>query len=141
MVIQRRKRIHIWGWDEPGSTVTVLLDNLTSSAVTDEKGRFDAYIPARESGGPYELVVSDVRGEKIVVRDVMIGIVWFCTGQSNMELPIARVRDRYPYLAETEENSAVRTFKIIEDTDFSAPLEELRSGTWSHVSKETIMDF
>ena len=141
MVIQRRKRIHIWGWDEPGSTVTVLLDNLTSSAVTDEKGRFDAYIPARESGGPYELVVSDVRGEKIVVRDVMIGIVWFCTGQSNMELPIARVRDRYPYLAETEENSAVRTFKIIEDTDFSAPLEELHSGTWSHVSKETIMDF
>ncbi len=141
MVIQRRKRIHIWGWNEPGSRVEVLLDNLTSSAVTGDDGRFDAYLSARESGGPYELIVSDDRGEKIVVRDVMVGIVWFCTGQSNMELPIARVKDRYPYLADVEENKAVRTFKIIEDTDFAGPLEELRSGTWSHVSRETIMNF
>ncbi len=140
-VLQRRKRIHIWGWDEPFSKVEVRLGNHSASGETDEKGRFDLYLPARESGGPYELIVSDDRGESITVTDVMIGIVWFCTGQSNMELPIARVKDRYPAFSRIEENKGIRTFKIIEDTDFHEPLEELRSGSWSHVSSETIMDF
>lgn len=141
MVIQRRKRIHIWGWDEPGRSVEAVLDNLQSKAVADENGRFDIFLSAKESGGPYELVVSDDNGDSITVSDVMIGIVWFATGQSNMELPIARVKDRYPAFSQIEENTGIRTFKIIEDTDFHGPLEELRSGSWSHVSSESIMDF
>ncbi len=140
-VIQRRKRIHIWGWDEPGTTVSVKLGNLSSQGVTGEDGRFDIYLSAKESGGPYELIVSDDRGESITVKDVMMGLVWFCTGQSNMELPIARVKDRYPALASIEENRFIRTFKIIEAADFHGPLEELKSGAWSHVSRDTIMDF
>ena len=141
MVIQRRKRIHIWGWDTPGAKVEALMDGLTSAADTGDDGRFDIYLPAKESGGPYELIVSDDGGEEIRVHDVMVGLVWFCTGQSNMELPIARVRDRYPYLAEIEENSSIRTFKIIEDSDFNGPRDELRSGSWNHVSRDTIMDY
>ncbi len=141
MVLQRRKRIHIWGWDEPGTKIEVRLDNLIGRGEVDENGRFDIYLSAKESGGPYELIVSNDRDEEIAVKDVMIGIVWFCTGQSNMELPIARVKDRYPALANIEENTGIRTFKILEDTDFHGPLEELRSGSWSHVSSSTIMNF
>ena len=141
MVLQRRKRIHIWGWDEAGAQIEVKLDGHASAAAADENGRFDVFLPARESGGPYELVVSDNLGNTAVVEDVMVGIVWFCTGQSNMELPIARVKDRYPALAQIEDNPGIRTFKIVEDTDFHGPLEELRSGSWSHVSRDTIMDF
>ncbi len=141
MVIQRRKRIHIWGWDEPGTKVEVMLDNLIGRGEADESGRFDIYLSAKESGGPYELIVSNERDEEISVKDVMIGIVWLVTGQSNIELPIARVKDRYPALASIEENTGIRTFKILEDTDFHGPLEELRSGSWSHVSRDTIMNF
>jgi sialate O-acetylesterase len=141
MVIQRRKRIHIWGWDEPGRGIEVRLDNLMSTGRADERGRFDIYLSAKESGGPYELIVSDDKDEEIAVKDVMIGIVWLATGQSNMELPIARVKDRYPALAQIEENPGIRTFKIVEDTDFHGPLAELRSGAWSRVKKDTIMDF
>ncbi len=141
MVIQRRKRIHIWGWDEPRARIEVRLDNLVGRGITDENGRFDIFLPAKESGGPYELIVSDDLNEEIAVKNVMIGIVWFCTGQSNMELPIARVKDRYPGLSSIEDNTRIRTFKILEDTDFHGPLEELRSGTWSYVSSKTIMDF
>ena len=110
MVIQRRKRIHIWGWDEPGRGIEVRLDNLMSTGRADERGRFDIYLSAKESGGPYELIVSDDKDEEIAVKDVMIGIVWLATGQSNMELPIARVKDRYPALAQIEENPAVRAW-------------------------------
>ena len=107
MVLQRRKRIHIWGWDEPGTGIEVRLDNLVSRGQTDEKGRFDIFLSAKESGGPYELIVSDDKNEEIVVRDVMIGLVWLCTGQSNVELPIARVKDRYPALSQIEENTSI----------------------------------
>ncbi|MCR5671947.1 MAG: hypothetical protein K6G10_13155 [Butyrivibrio sp.] len=141
MVIQRKKKIHIWGWDEPGRVITAKLDDLSSSAAADENGRFDIYLPEKESGGPYELTVSDDRERAITVKDVMIGLVWLCTGQSNVELPINRVKDRYPELATVEENKNVRTFKIKEDTDYHGPLEELRSGSWNHVSVDTIMDY
>ncbi len=141
VVLQRRKRIHIWGWDEPGAGIEVKLDNLLGRGVADENGRFDIFLAAKESGGPYELIISDDEDEEVVVKDVMIGLVWLATGQSNMELPIARVKDRYPALADIEENTGIRTFKIIEDTDFHGPLKEHRSGTWSHVEKSTIMNF
>ena len=67
MVIQRRKRIHVWGWDEPGTKIEVRLDNLMAVGQTDEKGRFDIFLSAKESGGPYELIVSDDRDEEIAV--------------------------------------------------------------------------
>nr|WP_297770640.1 sialate O-acetylesterase [uncultured Butyrivibrio sp.] len=153
VVLQRRKAIHIWGWDEKNAQITVSLieklqdsiseDNIISSASIscNDEGRFDIYLPARESGGPYKLVVADDRGESVTVDNVMIGLVWFCTGQSNMELPVNRVKDKYPELLEIADNNMIRTFKIIEDSSFEGPLEELKSGSWTSVNKETIINF
>jgi sialate O-acetylesterase len=152
-VLQRRKSIHIWGWDTPGAQVKVLLcaeealpevNNGSineASAECDENGRFDVYLSARESGGPCVLKVSDDKGEEITVNDIMIGIVWFCSGQSNMELPIARVKDKYPEVPVAEPNDRIRTFKIVEETCFDGPYEELNSGSWVSASPETIMNF
>ncbi len=153
VVLQRRKTIHIWGWDEAGTEVKVSLADAESKTdldcqvlseaigISDEKGRFDIYLPARESGGPYRLDVTDDKGNSISVNDVMIGLVWFCSGQSNMELPVIRVKDKYPKLLEIADNNAIRTFKIIEDSSFAGPLEELRSGSWTSVNKDTIVSF
>ncbi len=141
MVIQRRKRIHIWGWDEPGCEIRAELDGITAKTVTKENGRFDLYLPAKESGGPYELVIEDSEGNRITVSDVLVGLVWFCTGQSNMELPINRVRDTYPRLKDIAANNTIRTFKIVESTNYHNPLEELETGEWVCVDKDTIMDF
>ena len=83
VVLQRRKSIHIWGWDQAGAVVTVKLtreenagagagDEISAdsvSGVCDATGRFDVYLPARESGGPYELIVSDDKGDSITVND------------------------------------------------------------------------
>ncbi|MBO6241285.1 MAG: hypothetical protein J6O61_10730 [Butyrivibrio sp.] len=140
-VIQRRKSIHIWGWDEPGAKVTAVLEKDEVSGITDSNGRFDIYLPARESGGPYELVVSDDKGERIVVRDVMLGLVWLCSGQSNMELPLTRCKDRYPEVVKNDENDRIRTFKIVEETSYCGPFEEHHTGSWTLVRHDTIMDF
>ena len=123
VVLQRRKSIHIWGWDKAGAVVTAKLESESASAVCGSDGRFDVYLPARESGGPYELVVSDDKGECIIVKDVMVGLVWFCSGQSNMEFPIARVKDRYPEMLNVAPNYKIRTFKIVEETCYDGPYE------------------
>lgn len=140
-VLQRRKSIHIWGWDEAGAKVTARLEKDEVTGKADEKGRFDLYLPARESGGPYELVVSDDLGNTKTVKDVMLGLVWFCTGQSNMELPITRVKDKYPEFLHTEPNDKIRTFKITAKSSYHGPFEELESGQWKSISQDTIMDF
>ena len=95
VVLQRRKSIHIWGWDVAGAIVTAKLSKIefeaggpeadsveysasgcenwdSVSGVVSAAGRFDVYLPARESGGPYELVVSDDKGNSIAVKGVML---------------------------------------------------------------------
>ncbi len=141
MVLQRRKSIHIWGWDKAGNTVSATICEVTASAAADENGRFDIYLPARESGGPYELVIKNDHGNQKIIRDVYIGLVWFCSGQSNMELPVEMVIERYPYLKDVPDNTGIRSFKIVEDTDFNNPQEEIKSGNWSSVSAKTIRSF
>lgn len=140
-VLQRRKSIHIWGWDEAGSQIEVSFDGVTASASCDEKGRFDVYLPARESGGPYTLIVSDDKGERVTVNDILVGIVWLCTGQSNMELPMNRVKDEYPEVINGAANDRIRTFKITEETSYHGPLEEHHTGSWVSVKRDTIEDF
>ncbi len=141
VVLQRRKSIHIWGWDTEGTTVTARLEKDEASSVTNSEGRFDMYLPARESGGPYELVVSDDKGNTVTVKDVMLGLVWLCSGQSNMELPIARCKDQYPEVVKNDVNNRIRTFKITEETCYSGELEEHHTGCWTEVNHETIMNF
>ena len=139
-VLQRRKSIHIWGWDDAGMQVTIKLENDITTAVCNANGRFDAYLPARESGGPYKLVVSDDKGEKVIVENIMVGLVWLCTGQSNMELPLARTKDQYPEVVASDENDRIRTFKIVEETSYTGPYEEHNTGSWVSVTRDTIMN-
>ena len=138
MVLQRDKEIIIEGFESAKSEVVVTLaDSVVTASVTE--GRFKAVLPPMDV--VFDTVLKVEGTDTIEIKDVCIGDVYMLAGQSNMELPIARVKDRYPALAQIEENPGIRTFKIVEDTDFHGPLAELRSGAWSRVKKDTIMDF
>lgn len=87
MVLQRGRPIPVWGWAPPGATVTVTLAGQNSSALADQQGRWKAELPAMEAGGPYELKVADEQFST-TFTNVLIGDVWICSGQSNMEWPL-----------------------------------------------------
>lgn len=140
-VLQCQKRIRIWGWDSPGRTVTVRFLEKEYSGSSGEDGRWQAWLPACDPGGPYLLEVWDDAGERICLSDILVGTVWFCSGQSNMELPMERVRDRYPKEVANCENPRIRTFKITEKADFKGPAEELDSGEWKAAAPDTILRF
>lgn len=141
MVLQQKKKIHIWGWDEPGRNVCVSFLCEDYVARADENGRFDLWMKESRPGGPYNMQIHDDDGCEIVIRDILVGDVWLCSGQSNMELPMARVIDSCPEELEECENSFIRTFKIIEHTDFHAPAGELLTGEWKQPHRDSLLEF
>jgi sialate O-acetylesterase len=85
-VLQRDQPIHIWGWSEPGEKVSASLNGSSQSASADRLGRWNVYLPPQKAGGPFQLTLSGTNS--IVLDDILIGDVWFASGQSNMEMPL-----------------------------------------------------
>jgi len=85
-VLQRDAPIHLWGWAEPGETVTLTFRAQQRSAVADRLGHWETYLAPEHAGGPYELRFA--AANTIVLSDILIGDVWLASGQSNMEMPL-----------------------------------------------------
>jgi len=85
-VLQRDTPIHIWGWADPGEQVTVSLLNQKQSASADDLGKWSVYLSPEHAGGPYTLTIHATN--TVTISDVLIGDVWFASGQSNMEMPL-----------------------------------------------------
>ena len=86
MVLQRDMPVPVWGLADPGEKVTVKVAGQEASAVADDKRQWLVKLPAMQAGGPFEMTVSGKN--TLVVKDVLVGEVWICAGQSNMEKPI-----------------------------------------------------
>ena len=85
-VLQREAPIHVWGWADPGEPVTVTLHQQHASITASAIGKFSVYLQPEKAGGPYELSVKG--SNTVTISDLLIGDVWFASGQSNMELPL-----------------------------------------------------
>jgi len=90
MVLQRQMPIHVYGKAAKGTSVEVELNGVTQTGKTDAKGLWKLELPAMEAGGPYTLTVSS-EGDEVVLKDVLVGEVWFCMGQSNMMFPFGKM--------------------------------------------------
>lgn len=90
MVLQRGTKVPVWGWAAPGTKVTVTFAGQTKTAVAQSDGKWVAHLDRmRESSEPRTLTVSaSGSGQKASLQDVLIGDVWLCSGQSNMEMGI-----------------------------------------------------
>jgi sialate O-acetylesterase len=87
MVLQRDRPIHLWGWAESGENVSATFKGVTQTATADKLGHWTIYLPPQPAGGPFQLAV---KGNNTVnLDDILIGDVWFASGQSNMEMPLA----------------------------------------------------
>lgn len=141
MVLQQKKKVHIWGWDEPGCEVMLSFLGKEYMATTGEDGKFSFFLDALAPGGPYTMEMKDRQGQEKILSDIWVGDVWICAGQSNMELPMERVKDKYPQEIADCKNTAIRTFKITEHADFHGPLTDHLSGEWKAADDNTILTF
>lgn len=91
-VLQRDRPVAVWGWAEPGTTVTVQLGTVSVTATCADDGRWLARLPAQPAGGPFVLEAT-AGTRRMQAQDVLIGDVWLCTGQSNMEFAVSGAKD------------------------------------------------
>ncbi len=137
MVLQRDVEIRVWGRASAGTAVSLRLADQAVTAQADEQGKWLARFNKLSAGGPYELQV-DAGGEKIALKDILIGDVWLCSGQSNMGWRVQQSKDPEKEAANAQW-SQIRLFSVKLTT--KQALQENVVGTWSVCSPETIPHF
>ncbi len=85
-VLQREAPIHVWGWADPGEQVAVSFHDAKQSATADKLGKWSVYLAPERAGGPYTLTIQATN--TVTISDILVGDVWFASGQSNMEMPL-----------------------------------------------------
>jgi len=138
IVLQRDKPIRIWGENKPGDTVKIEINGRRSATVTGPEGRWMAELPALPAGGPHTITVKS-RVETLIVSDVLIGEVWLCSGQSNMEWRVRQADNARAEIAAAD-FPQIRHFEVPHDMAF-VPQKDLTSGAWQVCSPETAGEF
>lgn len=139
MVLQRGTAVRIWGWAGAGENVTVEFIGKCYKTRTDEEGCWEIFLEDLKAGGPYDMEIKT--STAIMVRDVLVGEVWVCSGQSNMELPMERVKDQYPADMVNCDYPQIRQFNVALRCEFNTPHSDLAEGGWEAASPETISGF
>ncbi len=132
MVLQRGKPDTIWGWSQPGDNVRVEIGGHTAVGAAGSDGRWQVEINPPKAGGPYALKISG--RESVELKNVMVGDVWLCGGQSNMQLPL-----RFTLNGEDEVKAAnfpeIRYFTVADHVAYHK--NNVVEGSWKVVSPDT----
>ncbi len=136
MVLQRETANTIWGTAQAGEIVPVTFLDHTYSATASADGTWTLTLPALPAGGPYTMQIGDT-----TVSDILIGDVWLCAGQSNMELPVSRVMDMFADEVNAYENEYIRQLIVPKTLTFAAPLSALPPAEWKALTAENVMSF
>jgi sialate O-acetylesterase len=134
-VLQRNQPIKVWGTASEGEQVTVELAGKRATAKTQD-GRWLVIVPALPAGGPYTL---NVAGEnKLAVKDVWVGEVWICSGQSNMQWPLSRSSGAAEAIAQSA-NNKLRLFTVPRQGTGEPQRDVV--GKWSPCGPQTVGEF
>ena len=136
MVLQQGMAVAIWGSADAGENITVKFRGQQVSAVAGADGRWRVFLEPMEAGGPFEMTVSGRNA--ITLKNVMVGEVWICSGQSNMEWPVSRAMNSEQEIAQAA-NPQVRFFTVKRAVS-DRPLEDA-SGNWEPSSAESVKEF
>ena len=138
MVLQRGKSIPVWGKADAGETVTVRFNKKEFTAIADANGNWRVDLPKMKAGGPYELTVDSLQ-----LTDILIGDVWLCSGQSNIDVHIERVYPQYVQEVDSYENPRIRLFRVQNDTDTHGVKDDIRRTNinWKPLNKQNAWPF
>ncbi len=139
MVLQRNVNVKICGWAAEGERISIHFIDSIYTTTADNKGDWNIVLPKLKAGGPYDMQVN--ASDSITISDIMIGDVWICSGQSNMELNMQRVSPLYGAEIAASENPYIRYFEVPNKYNFSRPQNDLPSGQWEEANPENVLSF
>lgn len=137
MVLQRDQEDAVWGWADPGAKVTVSLAGQTADAVAGADGKWKLLLPALPAGGPHTMTVSGP--EQVTLENILIGDVWICSGQSNMEWGVGSSNNAGQEIAAATDGQ----IRLLTVSKGVAPEPEatFESNGWQVCSPETVGGF
>jgi sialate O-acetylesterase len=139
-VLQRDRPIPIWGEASPADQVTVTINAGSVHARADASGHWRAMLPAMSAGGPYSLSVRTRSGAGQTISDLLVGDVWLCSGQSNMELPVSSTLNAQGEINGST-NDSIRVLGVAHASS-PMPLEQFASPVaWVAAKPASIRDF
>jgi sialate O-acetylesterase len=140
MILQRDTEFNIWGWAAPFENVTVNFVDKTYTTMANNEGKWIIKLSPLKAGGPYTMEI-EASNASITLKDILLGDVWVCSGQSNMELPMERVKDLYLEEIANCENPQIRQFDVAMRYDFNTQKEDYETGNWQAANPESILKF
>lgn len=143
MVLQQQTVVHLWGKGNPGKRlrITTGWDEKHHFTMIDDKGEWHIKVSTPEAGGPYTLTFDD--GSSKTLNNILIGELWLCSGQSNMEMPMKGFKNQPVENGNMDilrsRNSRIRLFTVKRTSSFT-PQQDV-SGTWQEATPVTVRDF
>jgi sialate O-acetylesterase len=139
-VLQRGTPIRVWGHAAPGAKITLSLADATAEATTDASGNWSASLPAMTAGGPYTLTAHSDAGASQTASDILIGDVYLCSGQSNMQLQVRYTLNAYGNIHDSA-NDTIRMLTVPDRTS-ATPLADIADPVgWQIAGPSTTGDF
>jgi len=138
VVLQRGAPIPVWGWAPPTTAVSVQLAGRTRLVTADAAGAWRVTFPAMPAGGPWEMSIAAL-GERIAVRDILVGDVWVASGQSNMEWPVASADNSANEIASANDPK-LRAFNVPHSYS-ETPEADVTGGSWTAADPQHVGSF
>lgn len=144
MVLQQQSEVHFHGKATAGKSVSLSVSWERNKILTKSNGagEWKAVVRTPSAGGPYNISISDE--ETLILKNILIGEVWFCSGQSNMEMPVKGFRGQpvfssQPYIVTADSHRPLRLFTV--KNDWSTTPKEDVEGHWSESSPQEVSTF
>ena len=138
MVLQREATAPVWGWTEPGEMVAVTFANQSQTTKADDDGRWNVVLKELKVGDPQEMTITAGSGESVTLKNILVGEVWICSGQSNMEMSVKSSKDSGKEIAAAE-YPEIRLFKVKREK--AAKPKTDCQGSWVQCSPASVGDF
>jgi sialate O-acetylesterase len=139
MILQRDAQIKIWGWSSPNEKIKISFNKKDFKTKADANGNWNVFLPAMKAGGPYTMNVD--ASNHITLKDILIGDVWICTGQSNMVHQMALHAIRYADEVASVNFPQIRQFWVANITNLQGPQKDLPFGNWKSANPKDVLDF
>lgn len=139
MVLQRDVELKVWGWANAEEKVTLSFNGKKLKSKAGKDGKWLIVLPSMKAGGPYSMTFTGQN--TITLKDILIGDVYFCAGQSNMVLAMERLKENYPNEVKNDNFPEIRNFFIPTKSDVTKEYDDLPKGEWKSAQGQGLLEF
>jgi len=137
MVLQRNKPIPVWGWADANEKIEIHFNNQIIKTKADKNGKWIVKLNSEKEGGPYEMIIKGKNS--ITIKNILIGEVWICSGQSNMEFTVNQVMNARQEMSNAD-FPMIRQFLVERDMS-ETPKEDFKAAKWEICNNKTVGNF